>query len=428
MSIRKMTLLAALVALVAALSAAPGALAARNMEIAVQDDSVFVHQLYYGRTKALTRARQLKATRIRANVSWSSVLGRQARYRHSPKRPKWDFGLWDGLVNEANSKGIAVQLALTGPAPAFATSDHRIGPRGPKARYYRQFVKAAVQHFAGRVDRYSIWNEPNYVGWIAPLSKGPKLYRALYTTGWKTIKQYDPSAQVLFGETSPYYLPRRATSPLSFLRRVTCAKRNWRPARGCPTIQTDGYAHHPYDFDHAPGYRYPGNDNVTLSGLPRLNRALTLLARYRLMSTPQGGAPDLYLTEYGYFSSGHRAVSRSRQASYLVQGFRMAQRNPRVKEMLQYLIVKPSRTYAFFDTSIASRRGSPYKAFKLLARWAKSAVRGGLAAEKPVRAANPSQGGGGGSTSSPPSSGGGGSGGTVCPNLPVQPPAGTPCP
>src|SRR3954469_3621794 len=423
MSLRIKTLLALAVAVLATLGASSGASAARNMEIAIQDDSVFVHGLYYNRTKALARARQLRVTRIRANVGWASVLGKQARYRHSPRNPKWDFFKWDALVDEANSKGIAVQLALTGPAPKFATADHRIGPRGPKARYYRQFVKAAAQHFAGRVDRYSIWNEPNYKGWIAPLNKGPKIYRSLYTTGYKTIKQVDPSAQVLFGETAPYLKPRNEMAPLDFLRRVACAKRNWRPARHCPTIQTDGFAHHPYDFDHPPKHRYPGRDNVTLSGLPKLSRALTLLARYKLMTTPQGGAPYLYLTEYGYFSSGRRAVSRSRQGRYLVQAFRMAQRNPRVKEMLQYLLVKPSRTYAFFDTSIASRGGSPYSAFRLLARWAKSAARSGAVAKEPVRSPRPSQGGGGGSTSSPPPSSGG-AGGTVCPNLTVPPQAG----
>jgi hypothetical protein len=424
LSTRIKTLLAVAIALATCLSAAPHALAARNMEIAVQDDAVFVSQSYYGRTKAIKRAKQLHVTRIRANVGWSGVLGHQARYRHAPKRPQWNFGVYDAFIDEANANGIAVQLSLTGPAPAFATSNHRIGPRGPKARYYRLFVKAAVQHFAGRVDRYSIWNEPNYVGWIAPLSKGPKLYRALYTTGYNTIKRYDPSAQVMFGETSPYWLRRRATAPLDFLRRVTCAKRNWRPARHCPTIRTDGYAHHPYDFDHSPTYRYPGADNVTLSGLPKLTRALTLLARHRLMQTPQGGAPYVYLTEYGFFSSGHRRISRSRQASYLVKGFKMAQKNPRVKEMLQYLLVEPSRAYRFFDTSISNRRGSPYRAFRKLAAWARGAVRSGKAASKPVRSPNPSQGGGGGSTSPPPSSGSG----TTCPGLPVQPPAGVPCP
>jgi hypothetical protein len=408
MSLRIKTLLALAVALLASFGAASSASAARNMEIAIQDDSVLVHGLYYNRTKALARARQLKVTRIRANVGWASVLGRQARYRHSPKKPKWDFGRWDALVDEANSKGIAVQLALTGPAPKFATADHRIGPRAPKARYYRQFVKAAAQHFAGRVDRYSIWNEPNYVGWIAPLSKGPKVYRSLYTTGYKTIKQVDPSAQVLIAETSPYAIRRRASSPLSFLRRVTCAKRNWRPSRRCPTILTDGYAHHPYDFDHPPKHRWPGADNVTLSGLPKLTRALTLLARYKLMTTPQGGAPYVYLTEYGYFSSGRRAVSRSRQGKYLVQAFRIAQRNPRVKEMLHFLMVQPTRRLAVFDTSLATRGGKPFPAFKKLEAWSRRVASAGAIATttRPGSTVTPPS-GGGGSPSGPPEGGGG---------------------
>ena len=53
--------------------------------------------------------------------------------------------------------------------------------------------------------------------------------------------------------------------------------------------------------------------------------------------------------------------------------------------MLQYLLIKPSQPYAFFDTSIASRRGSPYPAFRKLSSWARSAVRRGAAAKAPVR-------------------------------------------
>ncbi|MEA2429249.1 MAG: hypothetical protein QOF37_2877 [Thermoleophilaceae bacterium] len=424
MTFRLKTLLAVALAVASGLTATTStASAARNMEIALQDDSVFLSQLYYGRTKALARARQLHVTRIRSNVPWSSVLGRQARRRTAPQHPAYNFAFYDAMIDEANAHGIAVQLALTGPAPAWATGNHKMGPFAPKARYYRDFVKAAVLHFKGRVDRYSIWNEPNYVGWLAPLNRAPALYRALYSTGWNTIKHYDPTAQVLFGETAPYWLNGRETAPLVFLRGVTCAGQNWRPSRPCGTLQTDGFAHHPYDFDHPPSYRYPGADNVTLSGLPKLSRALTLLARYRLLRTPRGGAPDLYLTEYGYFSSGTRRVSQSRQASYLVQAFQMAQKNPRVREMLQYLLIKPRRPYTFFDTSIASGRGTPYAAFRKLMAWARSAVKSGRAASKPVRPAQPSS-GGGGSTANPPSNGGG----TVCPNLPVQPPAGTPCP
>ena len=42
-----------------------------------------------------------------------------------------------------------------------------------------------------------------------------------------------------------------------------------------------------------------------------------------------------------------------------MQAFDIAQRNPHVREMLQYLFVYPGKRYAFFDTSIADRNAKP---------------------------------------------------------------------
>jgi len=72
--------------------------------------------------------------------------------------------------------------------------------RGRPENVY-SLTPAAAEHFRGKVDRYSIWNEPNYVGWLSPLSQAPRLYRALYISGYRAIKKADPSAQVLIGET-----------------------------------------------------------------------------------------------------------------------------------------------------------------------------------------------------------------------------------
>ena len=49
--------------------------------------------------------------------------------------------------------------------------------------------------------------------------------------------------------------------------------------RKCPKLKADGYAHHPYDFRHAPNFQYPGADNVTIGTLSRLTRALDRLKR-----------------------------------------------------------------------------------------------------------------------------------------------------
>src|SRR3954451_1121118 len=326
------------------LSAAP-AHAAKGMEVAVQDDSVFVIQLPRPgyRAKGLKLATQLNVSWIRANVNWNYVTLKYKRSKKEPKNIVYNWTGYDALIAAAAKKGINVQLALTGPAPAWATGNHKIGPDRIKATPFKHFAAAAAEHFAGRVHRYSIWNEPNHRSWISPIKSQAKIYRGLYTSGYSAIKKADPTAQVLIAETSPFALGhgRNAQAPLKFLRGVTCAKANYKRARKCATLKTDGYAHHPYDFGHKPTYKYPGKDNVTLATIGRLTKALSKLRKAHLLTTPGGGLPYLYLTEYGYFSSGKYKVSEKKQAAYLVQGFKMAQKNPHVKQMLQYLFVQP---------------------------------------------------------------------------------------
>ena len=421
-------LIAALLAFACVMIIPPHAQGAANMEVAVQDDPLYVGNGYYGRTKGLKHARQLGATRIRVNLSWTTVLGaRQSRMKKAPANPKYNFGIYDGIVGATAGSPIRVQLALVGPAPAWATGNGKIGPNRVKAKHFGDFARATAQHFGGLVDRYSIWNEPNYVGWLSPLGSAARTYRSMYVEGYAAIKAANPNAQVLIAETSPYAIKKRATAPLAFLRKMTCANKSFTSAR-CGGLVADGYAHHPYDFDHPPSYKYPGADNVTINTLPRLTSALDKLAAAGGLKTPGGAALDLYLTEYGYFRSGKRRVSESRRAKYLVQGFQIAQRNPRVRTMLQYLIAQPAKKYRFFDTSIVSTRGKVSKSFKALQKWAKSALgRGQIAgsavlAPQPASSSPPSGGGGGGGGGE-----GGGTGGTTPPSPPGTPPAPPSC-
>jgi hypothetical protein len=361
-----------------ALTSGASAHAAPGMELAVMDDAVLTNHLYGNYLKTLRLVSKLRASRIRANVSWRYVLGRSAKLRKPPKHVSYNWTGYDGLIREATRRHIRVELTLTGPAPAYATGNHRIGHVSPKANAFKAFASAAAQHFLGKVDRYSIWNEPNYRGWLAPMSAAPRLYRALYTAGYTAIKSADPSAQVLIGETSPFAIRDRATAPLQFLRAVTCASRAYTAARTCEPLVADGYAHHPYDPAHAPTYRYPGADNVTLGTLDRLTHALNKLASAGLLRTPRGRALDVYVTEYGFFASGKKRLPPAQHARYLVQAFAMAQANPRVRQMLQYLILKPRGNLRHWDTSIADRNGHPSLAFKRLAAWASSALASGL--------------------------------------------------
>jgi hypothetical protein len=378
----KLTLVATLVCALLVGFAPASSHAARGMEVALYDDSVFLFQLrgIPHRKRGFVLAKSLHATWIRSNVIWSYVNRKQRKQKKMPKKIDYNWTGYDKLLNEAASKGIRVQLVLTGPAPAWATGNHKVGVDRPKASAFKVFVKAAAQHFAGHQQRYSIWNEPGHRAWLSPVKRSPALYRSLYATGYRTIKGLDPGAQVFMGETSPFQLGKRgknAWAPLKWLRAVTCAKSNYRRAKKCPTLLTDGYAHHPYDFAHKPTYKYPGKDNVTLRTLGRLTSALTKLRKSKLLTTPTGGTPFVYLTEYGFFSSGKYKLSSKKQGSYLVTAFKMAQKNPRVKQMLQYLLAKPGGNLRHFDTSIVTRRGKVTTAFKLLAAWTKKAAKAG---------------------------------------------------
>jgi hypothetical protein len=351
--------------------------AARNMELALQDDAALVEGKYarWQGDKPFDFARGIGVTRLRVNVIWAYTLPvAQYSARNKPAVLNYDFSRFDALIDRAAANGVRVHLSLTGPAPRWANARRSTERRAwykPNATEFGKFAAVAAEHFRGRVDRYSIWNEPNWKTWLGPLKSGPALYRNLYVRGYNAIKQADPAAKVLIGETAPFSKRGWSTSPLAFLRAVTCVNTKYKRTRSCPKLKADGYAHHPYDFSHAPNYRYPGADNVTMGTLSRLTSALDKLSRAGVLRKNGGGRMPLYLTEYGYFSSGHRALKKSLRTRYLQQAQSIALKNPRVKSQLQYLLVSPPRSHraSFFDLGLVTTSGKRNASYNALKRW-----------------------------------------------------------
>jgi hypothetical protein len=429
----RIPVLLTLVALMAALLAVPSsASAARGMEIAIQDDPVFVHGFYYNRERALQQAQQLKVTRLRINASWASVVS-NANSRTKPDTVTYNWGKYDDTVDAAARYGIRVQITLMGFAPAWATGNKRVGNDRPNPRLFGEFAAEAARHFRGRIDRYEIWNEPNWYTWLKPARTAPQQYRALYINAYNAIKGQNRSAKVWFGETSPYAVKGSSVPPLKFIRQVLCAKPNYKKGR-CAGLKTDGFAHHAYGFGKSPTYKWKGADNVTLAVIGRLTSALGKLRKSRLLTTPRGGVPPVYITEYGWHSGGDRKLSASKQAAYLKKGFEIGLKARGVKQLLQYTFIKnPDKRYAFFDLSLILGNGKPLKAFNTLRSWVRKAGRK-IAQPRgftpPPRRASTVPGpppGGGGSTDGGGNGGGGsggGSGGTAPP--PECAPAGLP--
>ena len=78
---------------------------------------------------------------------------------------------------------------------------------------------------------------------------------------------------------------------------------------------------------------------------------------------------ELYLSEHGYLQSGERMLPEPTRAAYLAQSFDRALAHPRVRQLLQYLLVSPPPRQNLFPTQIINYDGTPTDSFGALADW-----------------------------------------------------------
>lgn len=365
------------------------------MEVAVQDDATFLYVNYgeAARDSAYAQLRNLGASRLRMNILWFQTMpSAQARSRTKPATINYDWSKWDTAIARAKAYGIKVHFNLTGDPPVWACGNKK--PPGvcdgykPNTKAFQQFTQAAAKHFGRKVDRYSIWNEPNWYSWLRPHKNAPLLYRELYRAGYNGVKKGNRRAKVLMGETAPYFQKGRAQAPLEFLREMVCVNRKFKKVsskcKGGP-LKLDGYAHHPYDFTVAPTKKRPGADNVTMANLPALISTLDAMRAKRLIK-PSVKKTPIYLTEHGYFVKGPRRLPESRRAKYTVKSYDMAQKNTRIFSQLYYVFISPpaDSPSAFFDLGLIETGGKPRRTYNKLRAWVKKAAGSGKVA-KPGR-------------------------------------------
>jgi hypothetical protein len=405
-----------LIALIAGLGAAPKAHAAKGMEVTIQDDALFLND-QYGGVGGITRETgygllpALEVSRVRMNLVWASAnIESQRRSTSKPATPQYDYTKWDAAVAAAKAKGYKINLTIIGPSPAWAAGDKKITPSGtvkPDAKAFGVFVGDAVKHFKGKVDTYSLWNEPNHRGSLqsknGSAAGNAAIYRALYDAGYKAAKKADSKAKIWFGELAPYPTKKGvAITPLEFLRDMFCLDSRNRPTKKkCATLRADAMAYHPYDFESAPNKKFnyktrkgltarDAANVVTMANLNDLVKMLDTLAKNkRLVKVSGSGGLDINLTEFGYFSAAEgtkvKVFPASTRAKYLVQGFDIAQKNKRVKSMLQFLLASYPEGLFRFNTSIVSLQGAPSASYNALSKWAKADVKKKLIKDGPGR-------------------------------------------
>ena len=382
-----------------------------------QDDQ---YTLYQANTAVVQRTlntfKALGVDVVRAQVLWAYIAPDPtsktppARFDASNPAayPAVNWARYDRLVRLAHADGLSVQFDVTAPAPLWAV--RRPVPAktsatvyAPSVSEFKQFVKAVGRRYSGsytppgtttgplpRVSDWSIWNEPNQPGWLAPqrrtvagqsVVESALLYRRYADAAFKSLEATGHTLSrdtILVGETAPegclnrgagcrYPADDEPVPPMQFIEALYCVNDSFEPLSGAPAsalrcgksrsafvshnpllFQATGFAHHPYSFLLAPEIPF-GPSNVGFVSMANLSTLEDGLDRIFSLYGVSRRIP-LYLTEYGYETNPPKpidSVSLSRQAAYLDEAEYIAWSNPRVRALSQFLLVDSAPDKSF---------------------------------------------------------------------------------
>jgi len=120
-----------------------------------------------------------------AGIKW----GRQdfTWKRIEKQKGQYDFAPYDRLVEQCRAHGVQLFGNFTS-GPDFYDTTTEEG-----AHAYAEFARAATARYAGKIDHWQIWNEPN----LGFHSGNPDDYARILTAAGKAIHEANPNAKVL---------------------------------------------------------------------------------------------------------------------------------------------------------------------------------------------------------------------------------------
>jgi hypothetical protein len=313
-------------------------------EIAFQDDTALLAPGAQ-RDQMLDQLKHMGGRFIRTNVVYNKW--QDPAYREN----------LNSMVNAARARGIGVQMTLLG-TPTYAPSARTdaVSAYHADPQQFGQWAGQVSKTFAGRVRRYSMWNEPRSSTFLA--DRSASRYRKLFEAGAGAVRGNVHNAQILLGELMPGYSgdPKSVGHALPFMQRMLAA--------GKKPLVADGLAVHPYAWmgEQPDGTSRGPNAYWGINQLGAVNKYLE--QNKSRFHTPQGNRVPLYLTEFGYqqrdIPNDHVRAQRLRAAYDLAT-------KAGAKEMTYYQ-VKPTTPQPgdkwWWDTGIADRKGRVRKDFR----------------------------------------------------------------
>jgi hypothetical protein len=259
----------------------------------------------------------------REDVPWSLV---------EPEPGRFDFKAMDALVDFLSGLNIRVYGILHG-SVAWAN------PAWRHVDAFAEYVHQTVRHFRGRVEYWEIWNEPNRANFWND-APNPDEYHALLKSAYEAAKRANPACRILLGSM--------ACLDVIYLRRLF-------------ELGAGSY----YDLMNIHPYRLLASveSRDLVMDLERLN---ALCAAY-------GCLKPTWLTELGWPTGAHLAVSEQTQAEYLVKAHVMALSVPGLEKFFWYNFQDDRADPAYWEWNLGVLRHdlSPkpaYRAFAAMTR------------------------------------------------------------
>ncbi len=109
----------------------------------------------------------------------------------------YDFTHYDEVLTRLETNGITLMPILSGYAWEVESTRPDAVPLHEHPEEWRGFVRAAAQHFKGRITVWSFWNEPDGGFWKP--APNPQQYLELLKITHDELKKADPDNQVLLG-------------------------------------------------------------------------------------------------------------------------------------------------------------------------------------------------------------------------------------
>jgi hypothetical protein len=411
----------------------PGVARADSSELSIMmDDQPLLYTSNSAALTALERMKGLGVNVVRVSVVWALIAPDPTSYT-TPKFNMTDpssypYGAWaryDYLAEAAHSLGMSLYFDLTGPAPNWAVAHDPNPSYGhswsyePNISDYQQFAEAVGTRYSGNyytdttsckpsqtvtfggivipigpvtctqnpspeaipaVHWWSIWNEPDEVGWLTPQTRNynghrenasASYYRRMADAAYSALLETGHiDDTILLGELTS--APNSATRPLPFMRDMYCVGGNYQPltgsaasAIGCPAsgnratfitsnpvlFAATGLAYHPYSFIE-PNRVIPGKPWATdLANLGNLASTLNgVLGAYN-----EPTDMPIYMTEFAYVTKPpdpYGNTTLSEQATWLNQAEYLTYLMPRVKSMAQFLLYDLPPLYQYPKGSV----------------------------------------------------------------------------